>query len=205
MNLIQIFDLFGVATFAMSAAILSRQKNFDGFGVFVLATVTAIGGGTLRDLILGRTPVFWVRDPKYIYVVILAVLLTALLARRKLIPRRGLLIADAFGLAIATLIGTQRSIVIGADLAICLMMGVTTGTVGGMIRDLLCTEIPLVLRREIYAVAALAGSFVFYAMIVWLNIDFEISAIFSVITTFGLRIAAIRWNWHLPNPVPKIS
>jgi uncharacterized membrane protein YeiH len=199
------FELFGVMTFAMSAAIMSRDKRLDGFGVFVLAAVTSVGGGTLRDQILGRTPVFWVQDPTYIYVIIGSVLLTALLGRLRLLPRRALLVADAFGLAIATLIGTQRAMDVGADIAICLMMGVMTGTAGGILRDLLSAEVPLVLRREIYAVASLIGALVFYALTLWWGVAFDLAATAAVATTFGLRMAAIRWNWQLPNPVPQLS
>jgi uncharacterized membrane protein YeiH len=203
--MLYLFDLFGVLTFAMSAAIRSRDKKLDGYGVFVLAAVTSVGGGTLRDLILGRTPVFWVRDPTYVYVIIGAVLLTALLGRLRLLPRRALLVADAFGLAIATIIGTQRAMEIGADIAICLTMGVMTGTTGGIIRDLLTREVPLVLRREIYAVASLTGALVFFGLSMWFQVAFDVAAVASVTTTFGLRMAAIRWNWQLPNPVPQIT
>lgn len=203
--MLYLFDLFGVLTFAMSAAIRSRDKKLDGYGVFVLAAVTSVGGGTLRDLILGRTPVFWVRDPTYVYVIVGAVLLTALLGRLRLLPRRALLVADAFGLAIATIIGTQRAMEIGADIVICLTMGVMTGTTGGIIRDLLTREVPLVLRREIYAVASLIGAFVFFGLSLWFQVGFDVAAGASVATTFGLRMAAVRWNWHLPNPIPQIT
>lgn len=203
--MLYLFDLFGVATFAMSAALLSRQRAFDGFGVFVLAIVTAVGGGTLRDLILGRTPVFWVQDPTYLYVIIGAVVLTAIITRIRPLPPRTLLIADAFGLAIATIIGTQRAIEIGADVVVACMMGVMTGTAGGITRDILSAVVPLVLRREIYAVASLIGALVFYILLVWFAVDYELAAVISVTTTFLLRLAAIRWRWHLPNPVPLVK
>lgn len=203
--LLYAFDLFGVATFAISAALISRQRSFDGFGVFVLAIVTAVGGGTLRDLILGRTPVFWVKDPTYLYVIIGAVLLTAVVVRLRPLPARSLLVADAFGLAIATIIGTQRAIEIGADVAVACMMGVMTGTAGGITRDILSAQVPLVLRREIYAVASLAGAIVFYVLLVVFALDYNLTAVISVATTFLLRLAAIRWKWHLPNPVPLVD
>ncbi|RFA27023.1 hypothetical protein CAI21_15865 [Alkalilimnicola ehrlichii] len=190
-------DIFGVAVFAVTGALAAGRKNLDLFGVVVLGLVTALGGGTVRDSILGATPVFWITDTAYIMVAALAALLTVAWARWGRLPQNLLPIADAVGLATFTVIGAQKALSLGVNAEIAVMMGVMTGVVGGMVRDVLCGEVPLVLRQEIYATASLFGAIIF----VTLNHLFPAQAVATWIAigaVLGLRLAAIRWNLSLP-------
>jgi len=195
--MIYMLDLFGVFVFAVSGALAAGRKRMDLFGVVVIAVVTALGGGTLRDLVLGAQPVFWITDHKYILVAAAAALLTFVLARRRKPPYKLLLIADAFGLAIFTIIGTEKALSLGTTRIIAILMGMMTGVVGGMVRDILSGEIPLVLRREIYATASLCGAATFVGLgLVCHNRDICIFA--AVVMTLALRLAAIKWDLSLP-------
>ena len=144
-------DIFGTIVFSLSGALMAGRYKLDPFGVVVLASVTAVGGGTIRDVIL-QTPVFWVVQPIYLYVVLTSALLTIVLIRQpKLIPKRFLLVADALGLALFAVLGTQKSLALGSPLPVAIVMGTITGVAGGMIRDVLCNVIPMILQKEIYA------------------------------------------------------
>lgn len=190
-------DLFGVAVFAVTGALAAGRKNLDLFGVVVLGLVTALGGGTLRDSILGATPVFWITDPGYVLVATLAALLTVAWARLGRLPRGMLPVADAIGLATFTVIGTQKALGLGVSPGIAVIMGVMTGVVGGMIRDLLCGEVPLVLRKEIYATACLFGAVVFIVVGKLFPLE-ALNTWIAVAAVLSLRLAAIRWNLSLP-------
>ena len=190
-------DLFGTAVFAVSGALAAGRKDLDLFGVLVLAAVTAIGGGTVRDLTLGAAPVFWVADPVYLWVAAGAGLVTVYLARHDFLHRGFLAIADALGLATFSVIGAERALSHGTGPGIAVLMGVLTGVVGGMLRDVLSGEIPLVLRREIYATAALLGAVVMVALSAVLP-GTAIPAWTGLTAALALRLAAIRWNLSLP-------
>lgn len=190
-------DLFGTAIFAITGSLVAREKQLDLFGVVVIAIVTSIGGGTLRDVLLGATPVFWITNTAYIIVASSAALATFAFIRFYTPPRRILLVADAFGLAIFTVIGTQTALDRDVSTLIAVIMGMMTGVAGGIVRDLLSDEIPLILRRDIYATASLSGAIVFAALSSTALPD-EFVTLCGVITTLGLRLAAIRWGWALP-------
>lgn len=190
-------DLLGTAVFAVSGALAAGRKNLDLFGVLVLAGVTAVGGGTVRDVTLGATPVFWIADPLYLWVAAAAGLVTVYLARHEFLPQRYLPIADAVGLATFCVIGAEKAMGHGAGPTVAVLMGVLTGVVGGMVRDVLSGEVPLVLRREIYATAALAGAGVMVALTQWLP-DTPVPAWAGLVTALALRLAALRWNLALP-------
>ncbi|MGB7340431.1 MAG: trimeric intracellular cation channel family protein [Phototrophicaceae bacterium] len=194
--MLYILDLVGSVVFAITGSLVARKKQLDIFGVVVIAFVTAVGGGTLRDLILGNTPVFWVNDPAYVLASFIGVILTIVLVRYNLLPNRPLLIADAFGLALFTVIGTQVAIDAHVNWLIAIMMGVMSSVAGGIIRDVLSDDIPLVLRREIYATASLCGA-ISYLLI--FNLGFATLAIpISMTITLGLRLTAIWRGWSLP-------
>src|SRR5512141_2272378 len=159
--MIHLLDLFGVAVFAITGSLAAGKKHMDLFGVVVLALATALGGGTLRDLILGAYPVFWISSPTYIFVSTGVALAVFFLARFVRPPARALTFADAFGLAVFTVIGADKAISLGVPGSIAVIMGVMTGVAGGIIRDMLSGEIPLVLRKEIYATASLCGAATF--------------------------------------------
>ncbi|WP_426416613.1 trimeric intracellular cation channel family protein [Aestuariirhabdus sp. LZHN29] len=190
-------DLFGTAVFAISGCLIAGRQRMDLFGVMVVALATAIGGGTFRDLILGATPVFWVRDPLYIQIGMASALTVFWGARRININLSELKYADALGLAVFTIIGTQKALDYGAGVTIAMMMGIMTGVMGGMIRDLLCGQVPMVLRSEIYAAASMVGAGV-YLLLLAMQVSQEASMLLSALVTLVIRVLAIRKNLSLP-------
>ena len=151
-------DILGTTIFAVTGSLAAGRKHLDVFGVVVLSLATALGGGTLRDVALGSLPVFWVADPLYIIAAGVASLATFAVARVHRLPEGLLRVADALGLAVFTVIGAERALAAGAPYLVAVLMGMVTGVAGGMIRDLLSGEVPLILRREIYATASLCGA-----------------------------------------------
>jgi len=185
-----------VAVFAISGALAAGRRSLDLIGVVVIATVTAVGGGTLRDLLLGRT-VFWLADPTYLYVSLVAAMLTVLYARYRHPPDRLILYADALGLALFTISGAQIAQSLGHSGIVVVIMGASTGVAGGLLRDVLCAEIPLILRRgRMYASASIAGV-VAYLLLENL-LDRTPAAVLGMLTIAGLRLAAIAWDLTLP-------
>lgn len=189
----------GIAVAAVTGVLAARGKAIDLFGVMVLAVVTAFGGGTLRDVMLGDFPVLWVRDPALLLNAVTVAILVFFLARRRDLPERLLLIADAGALALFTAIGVQKALAFHTELPVAVAMGVITGVAGGILRDLLTGEIPLVFRRAIYlyATAALAGGTTL-ALLQHFYPDAPGNLVASVVVTLALRLAGIRWKLALP-------
>lgn len=196
-KIIYALDLFGVGVFAISGALAAGRKQMDVFGVVVLGLVTALGGGTLRDALLDSGPVFWIEDPVYLLVGAVFSLVTFFAVREITSHRQGLLVSDAFGLAVFTAIGTSIALKTTDSTSVAIVMGVMTGTAGGMMRDVLCAEVPLVLRREIYATAALFGSFA-YMVMKMIGFQNTVCILFSMAVTLVIRLAAIHWTLSLP-------
>lgn len=194
---IYILDLFGVAVFAITGALAAGRKKMDLFGVVVLALATALGGGTMRDILLGAFPVFWISDPTYIFVGTVAAVLVFALARLRRPPEKALSFADAFGLAVFTVIGTGKAISLGAPGSISVIMGVMTGVAGGIIRDILSGEIPLILKAEIYATASLCGAIIFAVLTTYFQ-DMPFAAPAAIVVILALRLTAIHWRLSLP-------
>lgn len=195
--LIPILDLIGTAVFAVTGALAAGRKRMDVFGVVVLGCVTALGGGTLRDMTLGIRPVFWISGTHYLYVAAAAAMGTYFLARRCKLPANALLLLDAIGLAVFTVIGFEKGLHISQDFSIAIVMGVITGVVGGIVRDVLSAEVPLILHQEIYASASLCGASLL-ALLYYLQLPAPLSALASFLTTLGIRLAALHWNLALP-------
>lgn len=190
-------DLAGTMVFALSGVLLACRSRMDPIGILVLAAATAVGGGTMRDLVLGIRPVFWVMDTCYLWVV-LATVIASLIGYRYIhrLHRIFLPVADASGLALFVVIGANKALLLGFSGIVAVLMGVFTGVVGGMIRDVLARRVPLVLRREIYATAAIAGGIVY---VVGERLGAPLPGlVLSLATTLGLRLAAIRWKLSLP-------
>lgn len=191
-------DLFGVAVFAITGALMAGRKSMDLFGVVVIGLVTAIGGGTLRDVILGHYPVSWVADQTSILIAISAALGTVLWVRMtQPIHEFGLLVADAVGLAVFTASGTGIALAHNAPISTAVIMGVMTGVAGGVIRDVLCNEIPLIFRQEIYASACMLGSLALIFLL-QTGVPREVGTIIAMGIVFTVRMASIRWEWTLP-------
>jgi uncharacterized membrane protein YeiH len=196
--LIYIIDMFGTAIFAISGVLLAGRLKMDPFGVTVLASVTAIGGGTIRDMALGATPVFWITDTNYLLVIFITCILTMLIIRKpKRLPWYVLPVSDAIGLAVFVGIGVEKALNYNADPMVAVIMGVITGCGGGIIRDVLAREVPMVLRSEVYATACILGGIVHTSALEF-NIQSSTAMLMGVAATLIIRLAAIRWHLSLP-------
>ena len=201
--LIYVLDMFGTAVFAASGVLMAGRLRMDPFGIVVLASVTAIGGGTIRDMALGATPVFWITDTSYLWVIFITCLVAMLAIRKpKQMPWYFLPVADAIGLAVFVAIGVEKALRFGASPMVAVIMGVMTGCGGGVIRDILAREIPMVLRTEVYATACILGGIV-HTTALMLHVDASVATLAGVITTLTIRLAAIRWHLSLPTFVPR--
>ncbi|EKE87581.1 trimeric intracellular cation channel family protein [Idiomarina xiamenensis] len=188
-------DLAGVAIFAVSGTLLAFRKKMDGFGVIVLASVTAIGGGTIRDLILGL-PVFWTHDQTYFYSILMAACITIIWLRyRSYIPMTTLLVADAVGIAFFAAMGAQKTLMAGFPPFIAVIMGTISACFGGMLRDVLARDVPLVLKGELYATTCIVGAACYTLLVA---IDPLLALAVGMTATLTLRLLAIRFRWSLP-------
>jgi uncharacterized membrane protein YeiH len=193
-----VLSLIGVAVFAISGALAAGRKQLDLFGVLVIATVTAIGGGTVRDLLLDRTPIFWIADPNQLMVIAVSALLTVVYVRWRKPPGASLLVADAFGLALFAVSGAQVAEAEQLHWLLVIVMGTITGIAGGLLRDVLCNEVPLLLQQtDLYATAAIIGIVVYLACQA-LGTDRTSAALLGMTVVAGLRLAAIFWGLRLP-------
>ena len=198
--MLYILDLLGVIVFAISGAIVARDKQFDLFGGIVLAIVTAIGGGTFRDMALGRTPVFWLNDLNYVALAGITAILFLWIFRIHRFNdswRKVLLVADAIGLAVFTVIGVEIALSANIHPAMAVAMGTITGCFGGVIRDVLANREPLIFQKEIYATASLAGGSCYLALSQF-NEHSALNAGICMLATFLLRIVAVYRGWQLP-------
>ncbi len=195
--LLYCFDLAGVAVFAASGALAARHRDLDIFGVIVVATITAIGGGTLRDLLLDRHPIFWVTDVWYLVVISGAALMTVAYVRIRPPPGVALQVADAFGLALFALSGAKLAEAAQCPPLIVVLMGTITGVTGGILRDVITGQVPLILRREIYATAAIAG-IVTYLLLEAIGLPHGYAFGIGMLVVVTLRLMAMRWGWNLP-------
>ncbi len=191
-------DLLGVAVFAVSGVLAAGRKGLDVLGIAVIAVVTAVGGGTLRDLLLNRHPIFWIENPTYLWVILVATAVTLGYVRFWIESRRGLLVADALGLAFFTIGGVQLTQQEGHSAGIALLMGTITGVAGGVIRDVLTAEIPLVLRPGLlYATAAVVGASL-YVVLAEIGVAKDAASLAGMATVVALRLGAILRGWKLP-------
>ena len=194
-------DLVGVVVFAISGALEAARKQLDLVGFLFVAAVTGIGGGTLRDLLLDR-PVFWVHEPVYLWLTSGAALLTFVVAPH--IARRAtpLLWADAVGMAVFAVLGAQKALNAGTGPEVAVLMGTMTATFGGLIRDVVCTETPLLLKREIYATAAAAGAATLVAG-QGLSLPAPLATGTGVAVAFAIRALALAYGLSLPVHRPR--
>jgi uncharacterized membrane protein YeiH len=189
--------LIAIAAEAMAGALAAGRRRMDIFGVAVIAFVTALGGGTLRDVVLGHFPVSWTQHPGHIFLVISAGLLTILVARYLHHVRRVFLVLDAMGLVAFSLIGSNVALQMDYSLPVVVMAGMITGIAGGVLRDVLCNQVPVVFRRELYAVVSLATCLLFL-LLRELGVAADLNTAISFATGFALRLLAIWRGWGLP-------
>jgi uncharacterized membrane protein YeiH len=194
---VTILDWSGVIVFAISGALVAARKQMDIVGFVLLGTVTGIGGGTLRDVLLGARPIFWIDAPAYLVACLLVAGFVFFTAHIPQSRYKLLLWFDAVGLGIFAVVGAERALLMGAGPTVAIAMGVITATFGGILRDLLGAESPVVLSREIYVTAALAGATTFVAVSA-VGLHREIAVLLGLLVGFGLRGAAIQRGWSLP-------
>ncbi len=191
------FDLAGVAVFAASGVLAARDRNLDIFGILIVSTLTAIGGGTLRDLLLDHHPIFWIVDTWYLIVIIIATVLTIGYLRVRLPLTPLFLLADALGLALFAISGARLALEAGHSPIIVVIMGAMSGVTGGVLRDVITARVPLILHKEIYATAAILGV-VLYVLLHQVGLPDSIATIAGMATIVVLRVLAIRWGVNLP-------
>jgi len=196
--LFHFLQLVGAAVFAASGALAAWRHRMDVLGVLVLAIVTAVGGGTIRDVLLDRFPVFWIEDPSHLIAAGVAVVVTLVYTRFRRPPTHSLAVADAVGLALFTISGAQIAQREMMHPIVVIVMGTMTGVAGGVIRDVLSAEIPIIFRKgELYATAAIAGA-ILYLLLEAAGIPRQIAAFAGTGAIVALRLAAIFWGLHLP-------
>lgn len=193
-----LLDYFGLAVFAISGAMVAAEKRLDVVGFIFFAVATGIGGGTLRDVVLGRLPVFWVQDPTPLVLCVLMAVVSYFLVHRIRNYHRALLWADALGMATFSVIGTQIALSVGAPWPICLVMGIFTASFGGVLRDVIAQQPSVILMQDIYITAALLGGSAYLAFFWLVGLPMPIAAALAIACAFALRGAAIRYNLKLP-------
>ncbi|MEM7085786.1 MAG: trimeric intracellular cation channel family protein [Bacteroidota bacterium] len=201
MSLLLIIDILGTIAFAVSGGLTAMKKRLDLFGIFIIAFVTAVGGGTLRDILIDA-PVAWMNDLTFFYVIVIATIL-ALIFRRKLsYVRRSLFLFDTIGIALYTIVGVEKGIAAGFSPVICVALGTMSACFGGVIRDILCNEIPVIFRKNIYATACIMGGFAYFLLIeTTLTSDFVV--LISGAIVIGIRLLAVIFNLSLPSIYKK--
>ncbi|MDR6967661.1 putative membrane protein YeiH [Flavobacterium arsenatis] len=192
-----LLDIIGTMAFAMSGALTAMNKKLDPFGVFIIAFVTAVGGGTLRDIMIGRTPVGWMLDLNYVYLITAGFFLAVIFRKKLDRLRTSLFLFDTIGLGVFTLIGLEKGINIGLDPVICIALGTMTACFGGVIRDILCNDIPVIFRREIYATICIIGGVLFFGLRE-LNLNQDVLYLITSLVMIVLRLMAVKFKWYLP-------
>ncbi len=195
-------DILGTVAFAISGVLVAMEKRLDLFGVGIIALVTAIGGGTLRDMLIGNTPVTWTTTPMYMYIILGTVIVTILFQSRLKYLRTSLFLFDTIGIGFYTMIGINKGMEAGLEPLICITLGTITASFGGVLRDILCNEIPVIFRKEIYATACILGG-VGYFLLRQTPLPEGYAYLLGVVIVIGIRLAAVRYHITLPNIYKK--
>jgi uncharacterized membrane protein YeiH len=195
-NFTTLLDLLGTFAFAISGIRLASGKQIDWFGAYIIGLVTAIGGGTARDLLLDVTP-FWMLDGKYFLTTGVALLATLLFKEKIFRWSNTLFLFDAVGLGLFTIVGISKSIAAGLPFWVCIVMGTITGSVGGVVRDVLLNEVPLLFRKDIYALACIAGGIVYF-ICTYFDLATGLTELIAALTVIVIRLVALKFHLHLP-------
>jgi uncharacterized membrane protein YeiH len=196
-NFVEVIEILGTASFAVSGASVAIRKRLDIFGVLVIAFATAIGGGTLRDIMLGTTPVAWLKDESTVIVIFVSAIGTLFFDSSEKIPRAHFLF-DTLGLGLFTIVGIEKALSVGLGPAMCIAIGTITACFGGVIRDVLLTNVPVIFQKEIYASACIAGGILYFVCHL-LGVDDRIAQLVCMATIVTIRILAIRFHLSLPS------
>lgn len=197
MNFLTLIDYIGTFAFAISGIRLASAKRFDWFGAYVVGFVTAVGGGTIRDLLLDVTP-FWMLQSSYLIVTALALGFVILFGRYVIRLNNTFFIFDAIGLGLFAVVGIEKSITYGYPMWVGLIMGTLTGAAGGVLRDTLINEVPLIFRKEIYALACVFGGLVYY-LCLYFGLNSTLTQIIGAVSVILIRILAVKYHISLPN------
>lgn len=198
MNILYLIEIVGTMVFTISGALAGRDKKLDMFGIAAVGFITAIGGGTVRDLLLGSTPVGWMKAPIYIYMIVSGVIISLLFGRALLKLRRTFFIFDTIGIAVFTVLGLQKALTLGVHPLIAIMMGMVSAVFGGVIRDIVCNEIPLIFRQEIYALICIAGGGI-YIGLDYLGTSQLANVLITSAFIISIRVLAVKFHWKLPD------
>ncbi len=192
-----LIDILGTIAFAVSGALTAMKKKLDVFGIFIIAFVTSVGGGTLRDVLIGAN-VVWMRHLTFVYVIIIATILAVIFRKKLSYVRRSLFLFDTIGIALYTVVGVEKGIAADFPAIICIALGTMSACFGGVIRDILCNEIPVIFRKNIYATACIMGGLVYFLLLkIPLSENWVVIISFSVVIT--IRLLAVTFNWSLPS------
>lgn len=197
MEFIYVLDIFGTFVFAISGALVASDKKFDLFGVQIIAFVTAVGGGMLRDVLMDAHPINWIGDLNYLYTIFVAVIFTFLFKSKIAYLSKTLFLFDTIGLSVFTLLGLQKGLSFNLHPIIALIMGMISAVFGGVLRDVLTNKIPLIFEKEIYASACLAGG-ITYLILNYYNVAENIIFSFSAVVIVLIRVIAVRFHLQLP-------
>jgi len=190
-------DILGTFSFAVSGAFAAMEKRLDPFGVLILAFITAMGGGTIRDLLIGNTPVAWLQNPSAAWLIVAGAAGTLFFGHRLKKLQSLLTSFDALGLGLFTIIGIQKGLLHHLSPGVCIALGTMTGCFGGVIRDIVLNKVPLIFQKDIYASASILGG-IAYFLLINMPITNEVAAAISIILIFATRMLGIRYRWHLP-------
>lgn len=192
------FEIIGTVVFAISGALAADEHaGKDWFGVTFIGFITAIGGGSLRDMLLGSYPLVWVNDVNFIYAIVLGIVLTKVFYKPLERYRRTLFLFDTMGIALFTILGTEKSLELGVHPVIAAIMGMFSAVMGGVIRDTLTNETPVIFRKEVYATACLAGAILFL-ILYGFEVNRTINFILSGVLIIAIRILAVYYKWSIP-------
>ena len=201
LSLFNVLDLLGTIAFAISGALAAMDRRLDLFGIFIIAFVTAIGGGTVRDILIGNTPVTWMENIIYIYLIGVVVFFAIIFRNKLNYLKKSLFLFDTIGLGIFTITGVEIGVKSGLDPIISITLGAMTGTFGGVIRDILCNEIPVIFRKEIYATACLIGGLAF-VILYETGVEKDIIYLVTSLTVISIRLLVVKYKISLPSFYP---
>lgn len=197
MKLILLIDILGTIAFAISGVLTALHKRLDPFGILIIAFVTAVGGGTLRDVLID-VPVAWMRNLTFVYVIVASTVFAVIFRKRLGYIRRSLFLFDTIGIALYTIVGVEKGIAAGFDPVICVALGTMTACFGGVLRDILCNEIPIIFRKEIYATACILGASAYF-LLHYTPITENFIVLISGSIVFIVRLLAVYFNLSLPS------
>ncbi|WP_300670778.1 trimeric intracellular cation channel family protein [Soonwooa sp.] len=192
-----LIEVLGTVAFAMSGSFAAMQKRLDPFGVIIIAFITSVGGGTVRDLLLD-VPVFWMHDIRMCSIILITSIVSMIFKSLEKNFQVTLFIFDSFGLGLFTIIGVQKGLTAELHPMICIVLGTITGCFGGIIRDILLNRIPLIFRKEIYATACIIGGAVFLLLVRYFNFTYTFVQVFTILLIVAIRSLAVKYHWQMP-------